>query len=199
MVDSVMIVAGGSGGGFALGVLAEALRMGSSVETGNVDIQVVFACRSTPMARWFREETEALIRESESGLPGSRRVVVDIHDTSSSSSPGQDTQVRRTQTGGGEDPSVSKDKELESGIELLPPDSDTDPTDAGRKDETEKGFHTGRPDLPARIAEVSRSTERKVAIYACGPASMLFDVRNAAADAQRHEGEVVLHTEMFSW
>lgn len=184
---NVMIVAGGSGGGFALGVFAEALRaLESGAGKGNV--QVVFACRSKSMARWFREESDALMKQM--GV-AEGHVLVDIHETSlSSAHPGQ--------TGGGN----ARDKELEPGIALLPPDNDIDIDNNREGQKTEKDFSVGRPDLPARIAEASKAAEaKKLAIYACGPASMLFDVRNAAADAQRGNprGEVCLHTETFSW
>lgn len=227
--DSVVIVAGGSGGGFALGILNETLRLRSSSSSGraNGTVKVVFACRSTAMARWFREESEALISSSSSTasageLKQEGNVVVDIHDTSvSSTSPssssssslyhGKQTQ-KQTQGDGtatGE-PDLRRDKELEPDIELLAPDdTDTDRKVEGKRmnretsTQTQTGlFYAGRPDLPARIAEVlEQEKHKRVAIYACGPASMLFDVRNAAADAQRRRdgGEVVLHTETFSW
>ncbi|PLB50616.1 hypothetical protein P170DRAFT_354402 [Aspergillus steynii IBT 23096] len=196
-VDSVVIVAGGSGGGFALGVFAEALRV---LESSGMDIQVVFACRSALMARWFRDESDALMSRSGLGQGGRGRgrVRVDIHDTSSSSGySGQQSQAQNDADGEGR--SVAHDKELEPGIELLPHDSDTNTNNVEGK--TQTGFYAGRPDLPSRIAEAARAAEgKKLAMYACGPASMLFDVRNAAADAQRgREGEVSLHTETFSW
>ncbi|KAH8430011.1 ferric reductase family protein [Aspergillus melleus] len=224
--DSVVIVAGGSGGGFALGMLAETLRLrSSSCGRANGTVKVVFACRSTAMARWFREESEALISSSSpsTGSSGELKhegnVVVDIHDTSvsSSASPssssssslyqGKQTQ-KQTQgdgTGTGE-PDLGRDKEVEPDIELLATDDNTYRKDTGRRmnreTQTQTGlFYAGRPKLAARIAEVLQQKNRKVAIYACGPASMLFDVTNAAADAQGRGdgGDVILHTETFSW
>ncbi|KAK1142280.1 hypothetical protein N8T08_008025 [Aspergillus melleus] len=224
--DSVVIVAGGSGGGFALGMLAEALRLrSSSSRRADGAVKVVFACRSTAMARWFQEESEVLISSSSStsssgDLKQEGNVVVDIHDTSVSSptSPssstssslyqGKQAQKQTQTTDGAREQDLGRDKELEPDIELLAPDdTDADRKDAGRGTDRETStqtgmFYAGRPDLPARIAEVlEQEKNKKVAIYACGPASMLFDVRNAAADAQRRGdgGDVVLHTETFSW
>ncbi|KAI9044276.1 uncharacterized protein KD926_001506 [Aspergillus affinis] len=223
--DSTIVVAGGSGGGFALGMLAEALRLRSSSSSGRASgpVKVVFACRSTAMARWFREESEALISSFSSASSGGLKqvgiVVVDIHDTSasasSSTSPSSSSSLyqgkqghAQTQGDGTSEPDLGRNKELEPDIELLThDDTDTDKKNTGRRmnHETQMQtglFYAGRPDLPARIAEVLEQEKRKkVAIYACGPASMLFDVQNAAADAQRRgDGrEVVLHTETFSW
>lgn len=66
--------------------------------------------------------------------------------------------------------------------------------------------HAPRPDLPAFIAgctSPSSGRGKRVGIFVCGPASMLHDVRNAAARAQRDvlgggAEEVYLHLEPFS-
>jgi ferric-chelate reductase len=66
--------------------------------------------------------------------------------------------------------------------------------------------HGPRPDLPTFIAGYTSPSSvrgKRVGIFVCGPASMLHDVRNAAARAQRDvlgDGaeEVYLHLEPFS-
>lgn len=66
-----------------------------------------------------------------------------------------------------------------------------------------------RPDLPALIEAASSARGKRVGIFVCGPASMLHDVRTAAARAQRGvlgggdgngDGveEVYLHLEPFA-
>lgn len=68
---------------------------------------------------------------------------------------------------------------------------------------------TGRPDLPQIIRTETQVqsgvTALTVGIAACGPAEMMYDVRNAAAEAEmrilrgaRGLKEVYLHTEPFS-
>ncbi|OCL14468.1 ferric-chelate reductase [Glonium stellatum] len=66
-------------------------------------------------------------------------------------------------------------------------------------------YSTGRPDLSALIRSLTTEDSRSVGISACGPESMTFDVRNAAAAAESRilegkEGsrDVYLHTEVFS-
>lgn len=63
----------------------------------------------------------------------------------------------------------------------------------------------GRPDIRAVIRE---ATDRpgSVGVAACGPDSLLYDVRNAAAEAQLRilkerspASEVYLHSECFGW
>ncbi|KAL1745572.1 hypothetical protein HDZ31DRAFT_36155 [Schizophyllum fasciatum] len=64
----------------------------------------------------------------------------------------------------------------------------------------------GRPDLPRIVREAARGAHGRLAIAACGPASFLYDVRNAVADEELaifdgfgHCREVYLHAENFGY
>lgn len=63
----------------------------------------------------------------------------------------------------------------------------------------------GRPDLPRIVREYAKDDYGSLGITVCGPAGMLYDVRNAAAEVQKDvirgkaAREVYLHSEHFSW
>ena len=66
-------------------------------------------------------------------------------------------------------------------------------------------LNRSRPCLPA-LMEDARSSGKSVGLTVCGPSDMLFDVRNAAIDAQRRvfagrggPQEVYLYSEHFAW
>ncbi|KAF5358979.1 hypothetical protein D9758_004892 [Tetrapyrgos nigripes] len=70
----------------------------------------------------------------------------------------------------------------------------------------EKPIAYGRPNLPAIVYQVCRTQQGTIAIAACGPASFLYDLRNAVADCQLAIADgygrckdLYLHTETFSW
>ncbi|GME26894.1 FAD-binding 8 [Neofusicoccum parvum] len=66
-------------------------------------------------------------------------------------------------------------------------------------------WKAGRPELARIVAECASEPGVSLAIAVCGPAGMLYDVRNAAAEAQKSvmsgtgAREVYLHSEHFSW
>ncbi|KAF9049544.1 hypothetical protein BDZ89DRAFT_940671 [Hymenopellis radicata] len=62
----------------------------------------------------------------------------------------------------------------------------------------------GRPNLPQIVRQASKASQGKVAIVACGPESLLYDVRNAVSECQLiiADGygtckDIYLHTENF--
>jgi hypothetical protein len=60
----------------------------------------------------------------------------------------------------------------------------------------------GRPDIPAIISDVVRRAGRRdrILIGACGPDSLMWDVRRAATNAITLSGpSVELHGEQFGW
>lgn len=65
-------------------------------------------------------------------------------------------------------------------------------------------WKTGRPELPRLIREYAAEDGGSLGITVCGPAEMLYDVRNAAAEVQKDviggkgPREVYLHSEHFS-
>ena len=72
--DRALIIAGGSGGGFSLAVVEEALKH-RALSTGN--IQVVFATRNPAMAEWYIDEIETKL----SIFGASRETSISVHIT----------------------------------------------------------------------------------------------------------------------
>ncbi|EAW13403.1 ferric reductase family protein [Aspergillus clavatus NRRL 1] len=165
---TLLVLAGGSGAGFSLAVLADALKTATEKTT----VQIVFATRSPAVAEWYVEEVESRV----SAL-GTADVAVSIYVTAS----GPET-ARGVEDG--KETRLSGEHVTSSALGWMR---------QGR-----------RPDLPAIIASsCAARPAARVGIFACGPASMLHDARNAAAQAQRavvRNGveEVYLHMEPFS-
>ncbi|RDW67203.1 uncharacterized protein DSM5745_09069 [Aspergillus mulundensis] len=220
--EDVLIISGGSGGGFSLGVFESALRTinqtcgcADDKDPGRKSIQVIFATQTADVAAWYRDEIEAL-----AGIYGVDDVNVDvsIHVTSASQPPASKQAIAAIDTEADVEnkplpsmPVSSTEAHLESKTAAAAEDaiipisssSSSSTYEKGKSLSTPTTFHQGRPDLPSIIADAANSRKR-VVIYACGPASMLHDVRNAAAAAQEGilkgsgAGEVYLHSESFS-
>ncbi|KAL4965311.1 ferric reductase family protein [Aspergillus stella-maris] len=220
--NEVVIVSGGSGGGFALGVfeaiLAQALRRqeASGVDKGkSVSVRVIFATHTVEVARWYAAEIERL-----TGLYSAEDLDIDvsIHVTSRSAA-APDTQLnvdtdieKETQASTGPESKSASTSEQAHDIEQLSDSSSDSPTNRNTTNDI-NSFNKGRPNLPTLISNIATSTpssdsqsSKRVAIFVCGPASMLHDVRSAAATEQERilkganaGGEVYLHSESFSW
>ena len=176
--DTVVVVSGGSGGGFSLGMVEATMRAG----VRNGTIQVVYATRSEAVAEWYYSEIERMMAKYKVSAD---RVTTSIHVTM------DDT--------GSTCAAIPADSDGAKGAEDVAPV----PLDnsGSEKGEIQKAQ---RPNLPAIVAAATTAGgNKRVGIYVCGSASMLHDVRNAAAEAQRRVlgdtvEEVYLHTEPFS-
>lgn len=198
--DIILVIAGGSGGGFSLAMVDEALRLTGTNAPENEkrtpsrrNLQVVFSTRDHAMADWYIEEIESRISESTT--------------LSSHSDNGFDTAV-----------SVHVTEQRNSGISSSSESDDLKDTASKVPAEitTTGSFslnvhRNARPDLPGLVARTVAMAhvqgthlqrKQRVGVLVCGPASMLHDTRNAAALAQARvfEGEVeelYLHSEPF--
>lgn len=189
--DRILVIAGGSGGGFSLSVLEEALKQ-PSLAHGN--IQIVFATRQQNMADWYIDEVETKL----STFNASKNNPISVYITSNN----QPSPTKKDTT----DPDAVPEPE--------PNDTDTKNKDLPEPNITSASKFLGsysiavnrpfRPNLPDIVAAAtSGESGKKVGVFVCGPASMLHDTRNAAARAQRgvfggSVEEVFLHTEPFS-
>ncbi|KAF9888879.1 hypothetical protein FE257_008249 [Aspergillus nanangensis] len=165
-----VVVSGGAGAGFSLGVLD-----GILTQQRKGKVQVVYATRSRAVGEWYAGEIAHRVKAYDAA-----QVEVLIHITEASVG-------ARSDSGSC---SPSGDSKVDGRVCASPEDS----------------LLPGRPDLPGLIARMQMQMMQtpRLAIYVCGPASMVHDVRNAAAAAQRGvlcgaAGEVLLHTEPFSW
>lgn len=201
--DTILVIAGGSGGGFSLAMVDEALRLtgltaqGKSGPQGRRNLQVVFSTRDSTMADWYIQEVESrlthsteLLSDSEHGYETS----VSVHITSR---PITSQSMATVDSGRG---SMSDDKKK------LPVESTTTGMFSLNV------HQDARPDITGLIARtvgvnqaetVQGAQRKRIGVLVCGPASMLHDTRNAAALAQARalEGDVeelYLHSEPFA-
>jgi ferredoxin-NADP reductase len=175
--DKVLLIAGGSGVGYLLGVLEGVLK-----EVGNVkDMRMVMAVRHSSTAAWILETIKSILAESK------KEVKVELHVTESITSAADPASTSSTEDI--EKVATKTSIRLASshpGITII----------QGR----------GRPDLKELIRGATSEGNETVGIAACGPSSMMLEVGNACADAQRRilrggsgARGVWLHTEAFSW
>ncbi|KAJ5788049.1 hypothetical protein N7457_003039 [Penicillium paradoxum] len=199
--DTILVIAGGSGGGFSLAIVDEALRLtGTNVsETekrahSRRNLQVVFSTRDHAMADWYIEEIESRLSESttlSSDSDNGFETAVSVHVTDQRNSG---------------IPARSEPDDFKGTAGKLPP---AEITTTGNF--SLNVHRNARPDLPgliarsvamARIQGTQLEKKQRIGVLVCGPASMLHDTRNAAALAQSRVfgGEVeelYLHSEPF--
>ncbi|KAF1991112.1 hypothetical protein K402DRAFT_171576 [Aulographum hederae CBS 113979] len=180
--DRAVIVAGGSGAGFTLPLIEDILRR-----------------QSSSYAELPKEEPQKHLTEIQVVIAARNRETIEWYTEEvellkrryCKSSAAKLLRVSMHLTGPPEEqsPTGSIDKEKEA-AELF-----SNPA----------GFSRGRPDLARAVQTTTAERDLTVGIAVCGPASMLYDVRNAAAEAQvnvvRGIGakEVYLHSEHFGW
>lgn len=203
--DTILVIAGGSGGGFSLAMVDEALRvsgLGSEdkkPEQGRRNLQVVFATRDIAMADWYTAEIESRLSKSTM--------------LSSDSNNGFETSVSVHVTS---NPAPANHND--SAISFSAPDEEKGSKKGPSPEITTTGtfslnvHRSIRPDVPGLVARTvamahtqgtHSGKKQRVGVLACGPASMLHDTRNAAALAQTRSlgGEVeelYLHSEPFA-
>lgn len=204
--DSLLVIAGGSGGGFSLAMVDEALRLSSQSSgenhfgAGRRNLQVIFSTRDMCMADWYTEEIESRLSQSttlSADPDNSFSTSVSVHITSSSCA-----SSNRESTYS----SSSFDSEEKAAKKMPSPEITTTGSFSLNV------HRNARPDIPGLVARtVTTSRMRmgpgakkpRVGVLVCGPASMLHDTRNAAAVAQARAlgGEVeelYLHSEPFA-
>jgi len=185
--DRILVIAGGSGGGFSLSVLEETLKQ-PSLAHGN--IQIVFATRQQKMADWYIDEVETKLSTFNASKNNSISVYITSHNQFTHTN--KDTNVAEPEP----EPTDSKNKDL------MEQNLTSASTSSGSYSiAVNKPF---RPNLPEIVATATNGESgKRVGVFVCGPASMLHDTRNAAARAQSgvfrgSTEEVFLHTEPFS-
>ncbi|KAJ5810373.1 Riboflavin synthase-like beta-barrel [Penicillium pulvis] len=199
--DTLLVIAGGSGGGFSLAMVDEALRLSAleskennSGHEGRRNLQVVFSTRDTAMADWYAAEIESRLSHSttlSSDPDNGYETAVSVHITSRVNSASSS-------------PSIGFEKDADK----------LTPTEITTTGSFSLNVHrNARPDIPGLIARTVAmgntqgqhvGRKQRIGVLVCGPASMLHDTRNAAALAQTRAlgGEVeelYLHSEPFAW
>lgn len=208
--DTLLVIAGGSGGGFSLAMVDEALRLSGLMseddpeEARRKNLQVIFSTRDIAMADWYTQEIESrLSKSTELSLDRGAgfETSVSVHITSK-------TPKTPVQYSTANDSAISfstPDPEKEPEQKLPSPEITTTGTFS-------LNVHRNiRPDIPSLLARTvtmahaqgnHEGRKLRVGVLACGPASMLHDTRNAAASAQARAfggdvEDVYLHCEPF--
>lgn len=186
--DKAVLIAGGSGAGYLLPFLKSLVRDTMARAT---DVKVVIAVRHRDSLDWLHDAIDSILSVQKQNTA---RVSVELHITD-------------------DIPATTTDTASTSSADAIRPSSDPEKKGTRTKARSysassQKGIAViegrGRPDLKALIKECTMEG-RSVGVAACGPASMMLDVRNACAEAQtgiiagKIGGEVWLHTESFSW
>ncbi|KAJ5143045.1 uncharacterized protein N7515_001832 [Penicillium bovifimosum] len=198
--DTILVIAGGSGGGFSLAMVDEALRLtglhspAEKRSSTRRNLQVVFSTRDHVMADWYIEEIESrlsastMLSSSDSGFQTTVSVHVTGARNSGISSASESDDVNNTSKAPQPDITTTRNFSLDV-------------------------HRNARADLPGMVARtvamahaqgVQVGQKQRVGVLVCGPASMLHDTRNAAALAQARvfAGEIeelYLHSEPFVW
>jgi ferric-chelate reductase len=204
--DTLLVIAGGSGGGFSLAMVDEALRLTEKLKPGQGrrKLQVIFSTRNVAMADWYTDEIECRLSKS---------TMLTVESENSDS--GFETSVCVHVTS-----NPAREPINDSAVSFTIPDAENPPE---KKMPTPDITTTGsfslnvhrsiRPDIPGLIARsvamaqaqgTQAGKKQRIGVLVCGPASMLHDTRNAAALAQTRTlgGEVedlYLHSEPFAW
>ncbi|KAF2091902.1 ferric reductase [Saccharata proteae CBS 121410] len=185
--DKALLIAGGSGAGFTLPLLEDTLRKArtGSDEVRSTHVHVIVATRSREVLDWYSEEVRSIL-----DMYPEARLSVSMHVTGA----------------------VAATEETSHTLPVPESEFERDHHHEGEKADAHLSVNSskalsrqkGRPDLRTIIDASSREEGKSVAIAVCGPAEMLYDVRNAAANAQsaamRPGGarEVYLHSEHFA-
>ncbi|KAL1636998.1 hypothetical protein SLS58_009524 [Diplodia intermedia] len=214
--DNVLVVVGGSGAGFSLPVVEEVLRSTASTGHGHGHghngvtvvpadkettttrgrdrrvVGVVLATRDGRTGAWYAEEVRALLRrygygggDGGGGDDDAVEVAVAVHVTGNEDAAGGEEEAEVESAG-----MVGEEKKVRMG---------------GGGEDGVVAWRQGRPQLQKVVEEYAASAEGKtLAVAVCGPAGMLYDVRNAVAGVQKGvlsgkgAREVYLHSEHFS-
>jgi ferric-chelate reductase len=194
--EKAVLIAGGSGAGYLLPLLERLVR--EPRKEGN-DIKVVIAVRHHESVTWLTDAFESILSVKKQDCCGCSKTSIEIHIT-------DDLPARAVP-----ETAVTDSASSSSADVIQSTSTDTEKKGTNTKTRTysassQKSIAViegkGRPDLKALI---KGATGGSVGVTACGPASMMLDVRNACAEAQRGiiggsvGGEVWLHTESFSW
>jgi len=220
--DRLIVVAGGSGGGWVLPFVELFLRHLSSTvhqdhvaeevqqsiqspseptqpqaQRGPRSLRVILATRDIATRTWFHTALDNLLSDYKS-LGTAPDLTVEVHLTGEAEHVAQPptkgaSDLERSGSSSQEEASATKGKENQEKF---------------ARDDIPEEEALGRPDLPVMIREeaaVAASTGQTVGVFVCGPLEMQNDVRNAVAKENLsilknpRSGGIYLHLEHFSW
>lgn len=183
--DRNIVIGGGAGAGTTLSLIENFIRF-TPVQAGP-EMKVIIATREPGMRAWYIQALEDLAMRQPQEKPVAS-LSIHIHETFTENAVEQIGTNIKTESGNGTE-SIHSKESSPSTTELF-----------------NIQLFTGRPDLPAAIQQMAGQEGVSVGVVVCGPASMIYDVREAASVAQRDilsgksgcARELWLHSEKFS-
>ena len=222
--EQVLLIAGGSGAGFLLPLLEDLIQCTCHVdESIRMKVHLVLAVRKADEADWFKRAIGDLVHgdvctcnihisvyitgDAITSLPTNDKTTGEMKAALSLELNPKDVSKPTGKTITNSEEEVCDCDEKPNPATSPNKESTTSSLSSPSNDSAETSriitsySSSGRPNLP-EIISTSIGSHNSVAIVACGPKSMLFDVQNSAAAGQFREGkekDVYLHTESFSW
>ncbi|KAI1203330.1 ferric reductase NAD binding domain-containing protein [Nemania serpens] len=212
--DKVVLVAGGSGATFTVGLAADMLRRLSPDSPKKIEF--IWATRSRENIVWFTQHLNNLITHEcapkislELHLTGVEKI-----ESASTPLPRSPSQLSTAVPSISASPTEKKSElpalstqtssvALETDLEKF------DPTERVERLEGESAVDGlslpltyGRPDIEAAVRQaiLSVDKDKKVLVAACGPTGLVNKVRNTTASCIKVDGpSVELHCEQFGW
>ncbi|ERS96087.1 ferric-chelate reductase [Sporothrix schenckii 1099-18] len=213
--DETLVVAGGAGAGFALGLVQDwfVRRQQQQQRAGRAQtLLAVVSSRDPALRTWFVDALRAIDRNYDGGLSG---VAVVLHATGEAAEAVPETVPGTAPDSVHDDAASGSDEKGAAPVEV------ETTKETGRSASSAAGsatasatastatldvqYRRGQADLPALIRAVSSAPNRHVGVAVCGPSSMAHDVAAACAAEQRRivaggagASEVWLHQEAFT-
>ncbi|RYC61926.1 hypothetical protein CHU98_g4269 [Xylaria longipes] len=216
--DKVVLVAGGSGATFAIGVAADMLRRMTLDSTKQIEL--IWATRGRDNMAWFTRHLNHIISHEYAPKIALKLHLTRVETTEVASAP-----VARSpsqiSTAAVSIPTSIPEKCLESPVlsartsSVALRETDLEKSNTSERVErieedssttTTKDFGLpvlyGRPDIEASVREaiMSAPKDKRIFIAVCGPSGLVDTVRNTTASCIRVDGpSVELHCEQFGW
>lgn len=200
-----LIIAGGSGAGWLMPMIAAYLRKLEFTEIDNRGCQpsmrVLLATRDGLTRNWFEEKVDTLLESFgvNKSTPG---LGLELYFTSSQRNPHLPQAIGQFLQ-----PLNKPKKVMNADVQSLEtPPSSVSASERLSTKSVKLHYHEGRPDLPTIIREEAQFTEsgKPLGVFVCGPLSMQSDTANAVAKEQiaimkNGSKDIYLHMEHFSW
>ncbi|KAI0453453.1 ferric reductase NAD binding domain-containing protein [Xylaria acuta] len=214
--DKVVLVAGGAGATFAIGLAADMLRRMTLDSTNQIEL--IWATRGRDNMAWFTRHLNHIITHE-----CAPQIALKLHLTRLETTEMPSAPVLRSpsqvSTAAASIPTSILEKSLESPVlstqasSVALHETDLEKTNTRERVEcveeipsTAQGLGLpvlyGRPDIEACVREAITSApkDKRIFIAACGPGGLVDTVRNTTASCIRVDGpSVELHCEQFGW
>ncbi|KAF2167397.1 hypothetical protein M409DRAFT_66013 [Zasmidium cellare ATCC 36951] len=199
-----VIIAGGSGAGWTLPIVAAHLRkLGFLTSSGQGDVfpnlRLILATRNIDTKQWFEDAVRDLISTFD---PEKRHSLAEVDIFYTGNEPSFERPQLRQRSS---EKVVSDEDSVSKAIAAKETISSTSSTSSSNRN-IEVRHHTARPDLLSMLNEqgASLNSGTQLGVYVCGPLSMQAYVANAVAAQQlstMKDGarDIYLHMEHFSW